>query len=795
MKLTDAMAGVWTGSLRAVVAAVLCVLMVEQPLLAEGMIPRRPATAPAQIKGQQRVLHALNRLTFGPRPGDVQAVEAMGLDKWFERQLNPASIDDSALEQRLDMFPAMRMQQAELMERYPSPQMLKQIIDNNAPLPADPMRRAIYQDQIAFYKIQKAKQDANAAANAAAKSAAGTNSDGMAAGDPNMAGSDPSMAAAGGAAAGKAKGKRVDLVGDGVANQKKADGSMSAEAGMVALPGAGVDPSDPAMSTHEDQFYSGLEAVKIINLPPDERVRRILAMKPQELIAFRKSLSQDEQAAMLEGLTPLQREMLGSLQGSPRVIGAELLQTRLLRDIYSDRQLEAVMTDFWLNHFNVYVKKNQNEPYLLPAFERDVIRPNALGKFEDLLVATAKSPAMLMYLDNWQSIGPDSPAARNSGRFAAMIKNPQVKQAAKERGLNENYARELMELHTLGVQCEVSADRPVSELPKACGQGYTQKDVTQVAEVLTGWTIDRPLRGGEFQFEERRHEPGSKAVLGTTINENGMSEGLQVLHVLATSPATAQFISNKLAVRFVSDAPPQALVDRMAKSFETSGGDIKTVLRTMFNSPEFWAPEVYRAKVKTPLEFVVSAVRASDADVINAQPLVQSLVTLGMPLYGMQTPNGYSWMAEPWVSTSALVSRMNFALVLSGNRVGGTRTDWARYLSGDPASGALMKPVGLSASGESNDAAMKEKKLETLLLVQPVSEHTRETVLQQFQDTTAQQQAEKNFSIRTGDPEMMAGALPGGSMAQPNRPRAVAMDQEAAIMAGLLLGSPEFQRR
>ena len=732
----------------------------------------------------------------------MEAVKAMGLDKWFELQLNPARIDDSALEQRLDMFPAMRMQQAELMERYPSPQALKQIIDNKAALPSDPMQRAIYQDQIAFYKIQKAKQDANTAAAAAANAAAGTSSDSMASGDPSMAGSDPNMAAAGGAAVGKAKGKRgVDLTsngaGDGAANQKKADDSMSMEAGMAALPGDHVDPSKPDMATHEEQFYSGLEAVKIINLPPDERVQRILSMKPQQLVAFRKSLSQDEQAAMTEGLTPLQREMLGSLQGSPRVIGAELLQTRLLRDIYSERQLEAVMTDFWLNHFNVYVRKNQNEPYLLPAFERGVIRPNALGKFEDLLVATAKSPAMLMYLDNWQSIGPDSMAARNSGRFAAMIKNPQAKQAAKDRGLNENYARELMELHTLGVQCEVSADRPVSELPKACGQGYTQQDVTQVAEVLTGWTIDRPLRGGEFQFEERRHEPGSKAVLGTTINENGMNEGLRVLHMLATSPATAQFISNKLAVRFVSDAPPQTLVDLMAKSFETSGGDIKIVLRTMFNSPEFWAPEVYRAKVKTPLEFVVSAVRASDADVINSQPLVQSLVTLGMPLYGMQTPNGYSWLSEPWVSTAALVNRMNFALVLSGNRMGGTRTDWTRYLSmNDAGGGGLMKPVGLSTAGEDNDAAaMKEKKLETLLLVQPVSEHTRETVLHQFQDTTAQQQAEKNFSIKTDDPEMMAGALPGGSMTQPNRPRAIAMDQEAAIMAGLLLGSPEFQRR
>jgi hypothetical protein len=285
-------------------------------------------------------------------------------------------------------------------------------------------------------------------------------------------------------------------------------------------------------------------------------------------------------------------------------------------------------------------------------------------------------------------------------------------------------------------------------------------------------------------------------VLGTTIAEGGMNEGLHVLHMLATSPATAQFISNKLAVRFVSDAPPQALVDRMAKSFETSGGDIKAVLRTMFNSPEFWAPEVYRAKVKTPLEFVVSAVRASDADVINSQPLVQALVTLGMPLYGMQTPNGYSWLAEPWVSTSALVNRMNFALVLSGNRVGGTRTDWTRYLGAADAVGGQMKPVGLSTTGEGNEAVvLKEKRLEGLLLVQPVSEHTRATVLQQFADKTAEQEAEKNFSIKTNDPELATGGLPGGLVLQPNRGRPIVMDQEAAIMAGLLLGSPEFQRR
>ena len=268
-----------------------------------------------QIQGQERVLHALNRFTFGPRPGDVASVQAMGLKQWFERQLNPLSIDDSALEDRLEMFPAMKMQEAELKQRYPSPQRLKQIIDRNLPLPLDPVEHAIYADEIAFYKAQKAKQ-------AEKKAETAQNPDGEM--------MSPEMAQ-------KVQGKEKS-----------------------ALPGDGVDPSVPAMATHEEQFYSGLEAVKIINLPPDERMRRILAMPPNELVAFRRSLSQRELADAAEGLSPIQRETLAALQGSPRMIGAELLATRMLRDVYSERQLEAVMTDFWLNHFNVYLKKNQN---------------------------------------------------------------------------------------------------------------------------------------------------------------------------------------------------------------------------------------------------------------------------------------------------------------------------------------------------------------------------------------------------------------------------------------------------
>jgi uncharacterized protein (DUF1800 family) len=732
------------GSLRGVVASLLCVLMVGQPIVAAAKVKR--AALVKQIQGDERVLHALNRFTFGARPGDVAAVRQMGVQRWFEQQLNPASIDDSALEERLAAFPAMKMQQAELMERYPGPQALRQIIAKNLPLPTDPLEHAIYADDIAVYEAAKAKQEA-------AKAEA--------------------------ASAGKSStGDQVQLA------MAKGDGIKS----KAALPGDDVAMATPAIATQVDQVYSRLDAAKMINLPPEQRMQKILAMQPAELLAFRKSLSQSELAAAAEGLTPLQRETLAALQGSERMIGGELLASRMMRDIYSERQLEAVMTDFWLNHFNVYVKKNQDEPYLLPAYEREVIRPLALGKFEDLLVATAKSPAMLMYLDNWQSIGPDSQAAGNSGKLAKVAQNPQVKQALKDRGLNENYARELMELHTLGVQCEVSEDHPVRALEKDCGRGYTQQDVTQVAQVLTGWTIDRPYRDGMFQFEERRHEPGSKTVLGTTIPESGELEGMQVLHILANSPATARFISTKLAVRFVSDTPPPALVDRMTKAFVTSGGDIKTVLRTMFNSPEFWSPEVYRAKLKTPEEFVVSAVRASDADVTNAVPLTQALAKLGMPFYEMQTPNGYSWVAASWLNTGDLVNRMNFSLTLSGDRIPGVRTDWTRLLD----QGAVLE-LAANGSGGDGDAAeaLKEKKLERLLLGQPVSDRTRTTVLQQFPAQTTQQAA-KNFSIRANGAEPKAAVLNPAAQERKAKPP---QDPQAAAMAGLLLGSPEFQRR
>jgi uncharacterized protein (DUF1800 family) len=761
------------GTMRAALAFALCVLMVDQPLLAANVVKRGP-TAGVQPRGEERVLHALNRLTFGPRPGDVAAVQAIGLSTWFEMQLNPLRIDDSALDARLAMYPAMQLPQAQLMARYPSQQMLKAMEQKNILPPGDPVERAIYGDQIAFYRAQQAKKQA-----AAAAAAGGTLELGL-----EML---PASAAAAHTTA--------EIAVPPAPIERRAPTPTPTPTQTSAVPSPADSSGDPMAAANEaaatllnkdfaaagegpaehvEELFKDLDAVKIITLPADERMRRVLAMSPNDFVAFRQSLSGGELGRFNQGLNPLQREIFAAMQNATRMVGAEETEVRLLRDIYSDRQLEAVMTDFWLNHFNVYARKSANEPYMIPTYEREAIRPNALGKFEDLLVATAKSPAMLRYLDNWQSIGPDSQAAANAGKYARFAQDPQVKAALKDRGLNENYGRELMELHTLGVN-----------------GGYTQADVTQVAKVFTGWTITPEVQGGEFHFDERKHEPGTKIVLGQKIKENGMNEGLQVLHILATSPATAKFISTKLAVRFVSDDPPAVLVDRMTQSFLASGGDIKSVLRTMFEAPEFWAPAAERAKVKTPLEFVVSAVRASGATVNNALPLVAALDKLGMPLYGMQTPNGYSWMSDSWVSTGALVSRMNFALVLSGDKLPGVRTDWSRLLGGISVSG---RQVAMETGDGAVDpeTAVKERKLELLLLGQPLSEKTRSAVLSQSNDLTVAIQAAKEFQVGGGGGDTFA---PGALVASTGQKNGASDDRQAAMMAGLMLGSPDFQRR
>ena len=315
----------------------------------------------------------------------------------------------------------------------------------------------------------------------------------------------------------------------------------------------------------------------------------------------------------------------------------EVAEARLLRAIDSPRQLEEVMVDFWFNHFNVFSGKGSTRA-TLASYERDAIRPNVFGNFRTLLGATAKHPAMLFYLDNVVSSAPGMEGPKQ-----------------KRRGLNENYARELMELHTLGVD-----------------GGYTQKDVTELARMLTGWTFDQKAliaHNQTFRFDPRRHDHGSKVWLGRTVTDQGQLEGELALDVLAVHPATARYISYKLAQYFVQDVPPPALVQRMARVWLDTGGEIRPVLRTLFTSEEFMAPAALGAKFKTPYQFVVSAARASGAPVTNIAPLLGAMNQLGMPLYGCQTPDGYKNTQDAWLNPDALSRRITFATSLAGGRL------------------------------------------------------------------------------------------------------------------------------
>ena len=335
-------------------------------------------------------------------------------------------------------------------------------------------------------------------------------------------------------------------------------------------------------------------------------------------------------------------------QMSANSVLVELSAQKILRAVYSERQLQEVLTDFWFNHFNVDARKGP-ERFLLTEYERDVIRPHVLGRFRDLLGATAKSPAMLFYLDNWMSVDPNARPARPRPQPQPQ---PQGQQQAR-RGLNENYARELLELHTLGVD-----------------GGYTQKDVTEVARAFTGWSIDRPREGGDFRFQPHMHDPGRKIVLGHVIEPgafgSGQSEGEKVLDILARHPSTARFIATKLARRFVSDDPPKSLIDRAAARFRETDGDLREVVRVILLSKEFAAAESVNAKAKTPFEFLVSALRAAGTDVPEPRALVRTMQELGMPLYQCQPPTGYADTADAWINTGALVARMNAATRFAG---------------------------------------------------------------------------------------------------------------------------------
>ncbi len=624
-------------------------------------------TTTQKLSAEQKAIHLLNRITFGPRPGEVEYVMKAGWEKFLDEQLHPERIPDQLAEQKVQVLPSISMSAEKLAATYPPG-----VVINQALLARGINAKAL-KGEIKEMKAQK-----------------------------NIA----------------------------QANELKKDSAVR------------MEPS-------ADQQAKAAEQNNQPTFTPEE-----LAKRRQEI----RDLMQEM------GWRP-QQEALSEAQ-----------QARILRAVYSQRQLQEVMTDFWFNHFNVFAGKGPSRIFITP-YERDTIRPHVFSRFEDLLRATAQSTAMLFYLDNWLSMTPNAkpPQGYRQGRLnngnisdRAMRRNaefgglgnhgsgrlnrmpdqtaqnqpqPVMPQAAKpqrrSRGINENYAREIMELQTLGVD-----------------GGYTQKDVQEVARCFTGWTIWQPYRGGGFFFAPLMHDDDEKTVLGQRISAGGgIKDGEAVIKLLAHHPSTAKFIATKLARRFVSDNPPPSLIDRTAQVFLKTDGDLREVVRSILTSPEFWSAGSYRAKIKTPFEMTVSAVRALNAETDGTQPFHRWMAQMGEPLYLAQPPTGYAETAETWVNTGALLQRMNFALALSGNRIPGTRVNVQSLASG------------------SNSARPEEitDQVIRLLLNGDVSSQTRATLSRQLTN-------------QSSNPQMVAMSSQSANT-------------DAARVIGFVLGSPEFQRQ
>src|SRR5436309_6408745 len=405
-----------------------------------------------------------------------------------------------------------------------------------------------------------------------------------------------------------------------------------------------------------------------------------------------------------------------------RELGGELQQLAIVRAALSERQLREVMVDFWTNHFNVFVGKGADR-FLLPSYIEETIRPRAFGRFEDLLIATAESPAMLFYLDNAQSVAPGSrPPAQRPPAFLlrrrfGMNEMPEERRQREQRrptGINENYARELLELHTLGVD-----------------GGYTQQDIIEVARIFTGWSIEPPERGSGFVFRDWAHDHGTKHVFGLTFRDDGKDEGIKLLKFLANEHATMHHVSAKLCARFVADEPPDGCVDAAVTAWQQTHGDIRAVLRAIFTSPDFWSAQAVRSKVKTPFEFVVSAVRATGVEPDDTPRLAQLVARLGEPLYQQPAPTGYAETEEHWVNSGALLARMNAAIGI------------AKDCSSVPAN---------------EDHARLIDMIDQQLLAGTMSAHAKSVILEQLTDVT--------------DPV-----------------------QARALAVGLALGGPDFQKQ
>ncbi len=603
-------------------APVLCGILFAFPAAAK---PKKPKPASdnklfqKKLSKDEQVLHALDRLTFGPRPGDIERVKHIGLKKWMDQQLHPDRMDENpVLETRLQALESLRMTPLEAVQHYPTPQMIRAIAQGKQPLPDDLLLRASVERFLVRYRTKIAQ------------------------------GSNPP-----GALDAKAADLREDLA--------------------------------PMRSLEEILSPAELEIVRSGN---GEKKGQLLQSMPQDRIEdMLIAMTQRQRLQLFAPASSTIRREIFLLNGPQQVVAYDLLDSKMLRAVESTRQLAEELDDFWFNHFNVFYEKGADR-FLIPQYERDAIRPHVLGQFRDLLEATAKSPAMLFFLDNFESVRPD---------LDANDKKRKVK-----RGLNENYGRELMELHTLGVN-----------------GGYTQKDVTEVARCFTGWTIQEPRKGGTFFYNDKLHDKGEKIVLGHVIAAGGgIDDGEQVLDILARHPSTAHFISQELAQRFVADNPPESLVNKMAQTFLSTNGSIREVMKTMLASKEFWSEGAYRSKVKSPFEMVASSARALDANVIDGWALANQVGTLGEPLYRKLEPTGYSNLNSEWINSASLLGRMNFALQLAQNHVESVKVDVARF-GDDPSevAKALMFRAMSPETRAAIDQALQDNKQKNPALV------------------------------------------------------------------------------
>lgn len=648
-------------------------------LLAPAFILRaetRPAVKP--LSDEQKIMHVLNRLGFGARPGDVERVRSMGIQKYIDQQLNSTSIDDPVAELKVKNLEVFNLSTSELFAKYPNPGALLQ-------------------------QLEGRNNQQNAAAN-------------------------------------QPQGEQTQ------AQQRERRQKIA-------------------------ELYSKYD------------------LKPANQIL-------------------------------PSIVA-----NRVLRAVYSERQLQEVMVDFWQNHFNVFAGKAAVRWYI-PSYERDVLRKNALGNFKDLVTGTAQHPAMLFYLDNFESVSPNAGNGGNNGQNARRLQqlmqnggrinqqqrdrikqqtgatdaqidqrikdaqaNPQQPaQQQRRRGINENYARELMELHTLGVD-----------------GGYSQNDIIEVAKCFTGWTIADPrgyrraaaydikgtenrqleriqrlagvpddIESGEFYFNSRNHEKGAKTVLGQKVDEGGVNDGLKVIDMLVSSPATAKHIARKLAVKFVSDTPSDALVARVADAFQKSKGDIKTTLKALFTDKEFFAPENYRAKIKSPFELAVSSIRTLGADTNASPAMIAMLNKLGEVPYGYQAPTGYPDTAEDWVNTGALLERLNFAVAIASNRIPGTRVDLKGF--------------------ESKDKSQILDKALAGILDSDISANSKALLLKQIEQPLPEVKAGTELS----DPDVEVPNMRQGQQGGQNRQARLlnpSGNPDVFKVVSLVLGTPEFQRQ